>query len=85
MDKNELFVVCDCHSHAIVANRIDDNDYGDHEYCLAFFERGYNGRIMTFKERLRWCWHILRHGNPWTDSVILDRAKAKRLAEFLSQ
>ena len=85
MDQNQLFVECDCHSHAIVVDKIKDDAYGEDEYCLAFFERGYDGRILSFKDRLRWCWHILRHGNPWTDSVILDRHKAKRLGEFLSK
>ena len=85
MDQNELFVECDCHSHVIVVNKMDEDGYGDFEYCMAFFERGYDGRILSFKNRLRWCWHILRYGHPWTDSIILDRNKAKRLGEFLSK
>ena len=85
MDKNKLFVECDCYTHAIVVDRTDEDGHGDYEYCLAFFERGYDGQGMSFKERLRWCWQILRRGHPWTDSIILDRNKAKRLGEFLSQ
>jgi len=40
MDQNQLFVECDCHSHAIVVDKIKDEAYGEDEYCLAFFERG---------------------------------------------
>jgi hypothetical protein len=46
MDKNKLFVECDCYTHAIVVDRIDEDGYGDYEYCLAFFERGFDGNII---------------------------------------
>ena len=85
MDQNQLFVECDCYTHAIVVERVDEDGYGDYEYCLAFFTRGHDGNTLPFMERLRWCWQILRYGKPWTDSIILDRNKAKRLGEFLSK
>ena len=85
MDQKQLFVECDCYTHVIVVDKTDENGYGECEYCFSFFTRGYDGNILPFTERLRWCWQILRYGKPWTDSIILDHHKAKRLGEFISK
>ena len=52
--------MCDCHSHGLVVERFDDEE----EVYIALFERGLDGRKLSFIERIKWCWQILRHGNP---------------------
>jgi len=79
MNKDQKFIMCDCHSHALVVERFDDE-----EVYIALFERGLNGRKLSFRERIKWCWQILRHGNPWNDLIVLNKEKQKELAEFLN-
>ena len=57
-----------------------DTDYG---IDLAFWQMGHDGRGMTFRERLRRCWRIVRGHNPYSDMVILHPATARKLADAL--
>jgi hypothetical protein len=72
--------MCDCHSHGLVVERFDDEE----EVYIALFERGLDGRKLSFIERIKWCWQILRYGNPWNDLIVLNKEKQKELAEFLN-
>jgi hypothetical protein len=78
-EKESEFLICDCYSHGLLVERLDDEE----ELCLSLFERGLDGRILSWSSRLRWCWQILRYGKPWSDYVILNTDNQKRLKEFL--
>ena len=77
--KDSEFLICDCYSHGLLVERLDDEE----EVYLSLFERGLEGRILSWSSRLKWCWQILRHGKPWSDYVILNSENQKRLKEFL--
>jgi len=79
-DEKSLFLICDCYEHGLLLEKFE----GENELCLSLFERGLNGRNLSFKERLRWCWQILRHGNPWSDYIILNEENQKQLKDFLN-
>jgi hypothetical protein len=78
-EKDSEFLICDCYGHGLLLEKFDDEE----EVCLSLFEKGLNGRTLCWSERLRWCWQILRHGKPWSDFVILNIEKQKKLKEFL--
>ena len=78
-EKESEFLICDCYSHGLLVERLDDEE----ELCLSLFERGLDGRILSWSSRLRWCWQILRYGKPWSDFVILNIENQKKLKEFL--
>lgn len=80
MKDDSIFLMCDCHSHALFAEKFKDEE----EVYISLFERGYGGKRMTWFERLRWCYRIIIHGHPWTDSVILNIENQKRLKDFLN-
>jgi len=80
-EDKSTFLICDCHSHALFLEKFNDEE----EIYISFFERGMNGRILTWKERLKWCWQIIRYGQPWTDSVILGLENQKKLKKFLNE
>jgi len=42
-------------------------------------------RPFSIKERLRWCYHILKTGNPWADHTILTTENAQRVANFITE
>lgn len=77
--KDSEFLICDCYSHGLLVERLDDEE----EVYLSLFERGLEGRILPWSSRLKWCWQILIHGKPWSDYVILNTENQKRLKEFL--
>lgn len=78
-EQDSVFLICDCFSHGLLVEKFKD----EQEVCISLFERGLNGRILSWSSRLRWCWQILRHGKPWSDFVILNTENQKRLKEFL--
>jgi hypothetical protein len=78
-EKDSEFLICDCYSHGLLVERLDDEE----ELCLSLFERGLDGRILSWSSRFKWCWQILRYGKPWSDYVILNTENQKKLKEFL--
>ena len=78
-DQDSIFLICDCFSHGLLVEKFKDEE----EVSLSLFERGLSGRILPWRERLRWCWQILRYGKPWSDFIILNPENQKQLKEFL--
>lgn len=78
-EQDSAFLICDCFSHGLLVEKFKD----EQEVCISLFERGLNGRILSWSSRLKWCWQILRYGKPWSDFVILNIENQKRLKEFL--
>ena len=80
-DQESIFLICDCFSHGLLVEKFEDEE----EVSLSLFERGLSGRILPWRERLRWCWQILRYGKPWSDFIILNTENQKQLKEFLNE
>jgi hypothetical protein len=78
-EQDSVFLICDCFSHGLLVEKFK----GEEEVSLSLFERGLNGRILSWSSRLRWCWQILRYGKPWSDFIILNTENQKRLKDFL--
>jgi hypothetical protein len=75
-----IMVQCECGGEAIeIQHWSDENKFYFSIWRCGFF------RPMRWKERFRWCWYILRTGNPWADHIILHTDNAKQVAEFLTQ
>lgn len=78
---------CDCSGEGLILD--DDIDKVEHEgkdiyvhsINLALWEYGQGKGKMDWKERLRWCWNILKKGIPWTDAIILTPDEAEKLAK----
>jgi len=87
------FVMCDGGCELIQLDRTVDvytNDEDESKsFCEKHFEFSMWNRVgdspLSFRQRLRWCWNILRTGMPWADMVILSDEKVKNLAEFIYQ
>ena len=61
-----------------VNNFLDEGDV-----FVALYDIGQYGKQKGFKERLRWCWRILRTGFPWCDQVIFTIPRAKTFAKSI--
>lgn len=77
-----LYTPCDCSSHILQTERyyFDTHDNG---FNFSVWHYGHNGNVRGWKERFRWCWRILRTGNPWADSIIATDKRALEIAEFI--
>jgi len=74
--KFEVFM-CNCHGEGINVEKFDNN-----EIYLSLFYRCYNYPI-SIKERIRYCWNILKTGKPFNDQMILDNQTAEQLGRIL--
>lgn len=63
------YIKCSCGSELLSLEKFDDDQY----VYFSIWERGFNdNNKLTFFERLRWCWKILKSGRPFTDSIVFD-------------
>ncbi len=84
----EKFFKCICGSHGLeiihYTEFFEDSKANFEEFYFNCWELGRNNdNIMGFKERLRWCWQILKTGNPFADSISLSKIQIKDIINFL--
>jgi hypothetical protein len=82
-DTNNIFVICDCNSHALYLEKIDDDNIPT--LYISVFERGTDGKQMRWFDRIRWIWHIIKNGHPFTDMVVIEKDKVKDIQKFLKE
>lgn len=80
-EDDSVFLVCDCHSHGLLVEKYK----GEEEVCISLFEYGLDGRTLRWSERFRWIWQIFWYGKPWSDFIILDKDKQKKLTKFINE
>lgn len=80
-EDDSVFLVCDCHSHGLLVEKYK----GEEEVCISLFEYGLDGRTLQWSERFRWIWQIFWYGKPWSDFIILDKDKQKKLTKFINE
>ncbi|HDY89746.1 MAG TPA: hypothetical protein ENH82_16730 [bacterium] len=76
---------CGCETEGVVAIRVDDDLYdcgGSPFIELGYWQYGHEDG-HNWKYKLRAIWHIIKHGTPWVDMVILRSNVAKELGEYL--
>ena len=78
MEYFEKFYQCDCGSEGIMMS-YEYEEEGVAFVDLAYFQEGFGSRKLSFFQKLRWCYHILKTGQPWHDMVLLNQNTAKRL------
>jgi hypothetical protein len=77
------FYECDCHTEGLMISYEYEED-GLPCIDIAFFQHGLDAsKQLSFFERLRWCWHILKKGIPFRDMIILNQRTARELGEDL--
>jgi hypothetical protein len=76
----KILINCECESHALEVERL----FEDKEYYLSMWNRGRSYFPMSFRERLRWCWNILKTGVPYTDQMILNDEEMNKIIDFVN-
>lgn len=68
--EKETFVPCSCGSEGLHLYKFKNDD----ELFLSVWEMGYGrDNRLTWKQRLRYIWRILRDGRPYGDQIVLGR------------
>jgi len=75
-----IMVKCECSAEALEVTYWSDMHPDD--FLFAFWQQGFN-RPMCWRERIRWCWNVIKTGNPWADSIIVTNENALKIAEFI--
>jgi hypothetical protein len=79
------FIECDCGAEGVMLSTEDYSDDKGRQIYLAFFQNGFKGRDLSFKDKLRWTWQIWSQGVPWGDTVLLNVGNAILLKHYLSR
>lgn len=75
----QIFLMCDCSSHTLQLV-YDENEQ---QLEASIWQLGRVNSKMSWKERARWCFHILKTGSPWADGVILNIGEIYKAKNFL--
>lgn len=89
-EEHPLFVKCDCGADLLEVRRFSETfdkekSLKDEGFYFTFWSYGRSNYIMRWKDRFRWCWRILRTGDPWADGIIASNANAKLISEYINQ
>lgn len=79
-----LFVKCHC-SCNVVEFEFDDLDNDDIQFNISMWSNHYGLKPLSKKERIRWCDHVMKTGNPWADHTIVTKKDAQRIVQFLTK
>jgi hypothetical protein len=79
-DTDIFWLQCSCNSEALQIRP----DYEYPEFEISVWKQGMDDpRWMSFREKIRWIWKIIKDGKPFTDYMIIDRNDALRLSKYL--
>ena len=90
LEKNNMkiwkkFYECECSGDGIMLSHEQEpllsGDTNTTIY-LAFFAHGWDGSINLWR-RLKYCFHLLKTGLPYTDMVVLNRRTCEELGRDL--
>jgi hypothetical protein len=80
--EKSLFIKCNCGGCNVLEFNADD-EMEQINVSIWFPSTGQSK--LSKKERIRWCEHIMKTGNPWADHTIVNQQDAKRIVEFLTE
>jgi hypothetical protein len=80
MKNNIAHFRCECHSEGIVVRK---DELGLYEFGFVAYHM--QSSKLTWKNRLRTIWQLIRKGTYYTDMVILDKKRVKELVKFLKE
>lgn len=81
-NRPKMIYRCDCGQEGIVVSNMDE--FG---LQIAVYQMGFDSVHLkrSIWERLRWCWHIIWHGDIWNDQVIMNPDDADLLADEIKK
>ena len=82
--EESIFVKCDCGCGIL---EIANDDFSDNngQFYFASWVQHPGNCPMSKKERIRWCAHVMKTGEPWADHTIVNKRDALRIIKFLTK
>ena len=78
------FIKCNCYTHMLECKRYNYDNISDQGFQFTIWNYGHEGeKIWKWKDRIRWCWRILKTGNPWADNIVATNESAHELANYI--
>lgn len=79
------YIECDCHTELLQLTYEPPDSDSDIDFLyMSFYEYGhFRDNRFRWKDRLRHIWYILRHGAPWSDSIVLRTPERLKLMQYL--
>lgn len=85
IDKKSLFEKCQCSTHCFEIEYFCYEPKDDKGFYLSFWTYARKAEKLCWKERIRWIWNIIKTGNPWSDSIIINNEQAKEITEYINK
>lgn len=83
MENKSHFIKCECTCHVLEVERYNYDEH-DNGFNFTIWNYSRNGsKIRGWKEKFRWCWNIIKTGNPWADCIIATNNDARGVAKFI--
>ena len=76
---NSIFIKCACESEGLGV----DYDSEDNLYYFSYWSCGFSNKILSIKDRVRYCWKVLTKGKAFNDEIVLTKEDVNRLDNFL--
>lgn len=79
-DFRTAFIRCDCDSEILVVRY--DSEFDMLDLCI-YETRSSVKHNMTWIEKIKYIYQLLRYGQPYTDQMLLKREQIEELKSFL--
>jgi hypothetical protein len=83
MNKNykKKYIECSCCAEGLHLMQFDDEEY----VYLSVWQTGYcKNNKLSWKNKLRYIWQVIKTGSPFHDQLVLDKEACKEIIDFLS-
>lgn len=80
-DFRTAFIRCDCDSEVLVVRY--DEEFESIDLCIYQSHNSFCHK-MSWYQKLRYIYQVLRYGQPYTDRIILQRQQMDELKGFLN-
>ena len=78
---HESYYQCDCGYEALLLRQYSWDSKPEPQVEIAIFSQ--SCRCKTWKEQIRWIWHIICNKQIWSDQIILNAEEMERLGNTL--
>lgn len=89
MATKEKFFHCDCYCSGVLAEveteTVESLPFTvTTQFSMSLYQRLGYGKL-SWRKRIEFLWHVLKTGEPWADSIIMNKDKALEFAEWINK
>lgn len=81
-ETKEIYLRCSCGSEILHFEY--DADVEMHDVAIFEMLRGAHSQL-SWRDRFRYCWQVISKGRAYGDCLMLSRANARKLCEYIGE